>query len=91
MEKKLNKAVETSGKKMQGVVVSDKMDKTIVVSVTSVKIHPKYQKRFKRNKRYSVHDPENQYKEGDEVLFTPSKPFSKNKKWLVLGLTNKKS
>ena len=68
-------------KKIQGIVVSDKMDKTVVVSVVGIKIHSKYHKRYKRNKRYKVHDPENKYKVGDEIVFSPSKPYSKGKKW----------
>ncbi|MEA3273602.1 MAG: 30S ribosomal protein S17 [Patescibacteria group bacterium] len=71
-------------KKIQGVVVSDKMDKTVVVSVVGIKVHSKYHKRYKRNKRYKVHDPENKYKIGDEVVFSPSKPYSKGKKWEVV-------
>ncbi|MCK5510747.1 30S ribosomal protein S17, partial [Candidatus Parcubacteria bacterium] len=58
---------ETIKKKFQGVVVSDKQDKTIVVKVDRVKIHPKYKKRFTVSKKYKVHDEKNKCKEGDKV------------------------
>ena len=71
-------------KKFDGVVVSDKQDKTIVVEVDSVKVHPKYKKRYTVSKKYKVHDEKNQYKEGDKVSFTPCRPISKDKKWRVV-------
>jgi small subunit ribosomal protein S17 len=71
-------------KKFEGVVVSDKMDKTIVALVTSVKIAPKYEKRYTATKRYKVHDEKNQYKEGDKVTFIECRPISKDKKWRVI-------
>ncbi|PKL72359.1 30S ribosomal protein S17 [Candidatus Kuenenbacteria bacterium HGW-Kuenenbacteria-1] len=67
----------------QGIVVSDKMDKTIVARVDRIKIHPKYKKRYKVSKRYKVHDPENKYKTGDKVIFIECRPLSKEKKWKV--------
>lgn len=67
-----------------GVVVSDKMDKTIVVNVESVKIHPKYKKRYVRSRKYKVHDEKNQFKEGDEVKFVECSPISRDKRWRVL-------
>jgi len=83
------KAVEKVLKKRKGVVVSDKMDKTIVVSVTTVKTHPKYQKKFKVTRRYKVHDEKNEYKIGDQVFFVECRPFSREKKWRVLSLVEK--
>lgn len=68
----------------QGVVASDKMDKTIVVTVESVKFHPKYKKRYVQSKRYKVHDPKNQFKEGDKVTFVECRPLSKDKRWRVM-------
>ena len=70
--------------KHQGVVVSDKMDKTIVVKVDTLKAHPKYLKRFVRSKRYKVHDENNEYKVGDKVTFIECKPMSKDKKHTVI-------
>ena len=66
-----------------GVVVSDKMDKTIVVKVETVKQHPIYLKRIIRSKKYKVHDQDNKHKVGDIVQFVESKPISKDKKWVV--------
>jgi len=73
-----------SQRKFDGVVSSDKMDKTIVVKVESIKTHPAYQKRYKRSKKYKVHDEKNQYKEGDQVSFVECRPLSKDKKWRVI-------
>lgn len=71
-------------KKFNGVVISDKMDKTIVVKVDSVKVHPKYKKRYTISRKYKVHDEKNQYKEDDKVVFTECRPISKDKKWRVI-------
>lgn len=76
---------EVIKKKFAGVVVSDKMEKTIVVSVNTVKIHPKYGKRFTVSKKYKVHDEKNEYKEGDKVSFQECRPLSKDKKWKVVS------
>ncbi len=70
---------------MQGVVVSDKMEKTVVVSVESVKEHPRYKKRFKQHKKYKAHDENGEYKVGDEVIIKEARPMSKDKKWRVVG------
>ncbi|MFH1233097.1 MAG: 30S ribosomal protein S17 [Patescibacteria group bacterium] len=70
-------------RKFNGVVTSDKMDKTIVVSVDRVKIHSRYKKRYTISKKYKVHDEKNQYKEGDKVQFIETRPISKDKKWIV--------
>ena len=76
-------AINKKERQLKGVVVSDKMDKTIVVVVSRTKKHSKYQKRYKVNKKYKVHDPKNEYKKGDMVLFRESKPLSKEKRWKV--------
>ncbi|MCX6800042.1 MAG: 30S ribosomal protein S17 [Candidatus Falkowbacteria bacterium] len=68
-----------------GVVTSDKMDKTIVVKVDTVKVHPKYGKRFTRSRKYKVHDETNQFKIGDTVNFIECRPLSKDKKWRVIS------
>lgn len=68
----------------QGVVVSDKSDKTVVVRVeTSIK-HPVYKKYIKRSAKYAAHDPQNTFKIGDNVRIIESKPISKTKKWHVM-------
>ena len=75
---------EAIRKKFTGVVVSDKMAKTIVVKVEAVKIHPKYHKRYVISRKYKVHDEKDTYKTGDTVTFIGCRPFSKDKKWRVV-------
>ncbi len=82
-EKKVNIKKEVIKKKFDGIVVSDKMNKTIIVKVDRVKQHPKYMKRYTVSKRYKVHDEKEQYKEGDKVSFIECRPLSKDKKWRV--------
>lgn len=89
MKQNNEKTIETSVKKVvkkkfDGVVVSDKMDKTIVVKVDRVKSHPKYGKRFTVSKKYKVHDELGKYKVNDKVVFVECRPISKDKKWRVL-------
>ena len=71
-------------KKFSGVVVSDKSDKTIVVKVETVKIHPKYKKRYKVSRKYKVHDENNDFKTGDKVNFVECRPLSRDKRWRVV-------
>ena len=79
-----NKEPVKISKNFQGIVVSDKMDKTRVVKVDRVKRHAKYQKSFIRSKKYKVHDERNQYKTRDKVTFVECRPLSKDKRWRVL-------
>ena len=72
-------------KKTKGVVVSDKMAKTIVVEVGRYTKHPLYGKYIKKRKRYKVHDEKKEYKVGDKVLIEETKPISKDKHWKVVG------
>lgn len=83
---KENKDLKTdiNHKKLSGEVTSDKMDKTIVVKVSRVKIHPKYKKRYTASKKYKVHDEKNLFKEGDAVTFVECRPLSKDKRWRVI-------
>jgi len=69
---------------LSGIVVSDKMDKTVVVKVETIKKHPKYIKRYKSHKRYKGHDENNEFKVGDQVVIQETKPISKDKKWKVI-------
>jgi len=71
-------------KKFEGVVVSDAMDKTVVVRIDSVKVHSKYMKRFSVSKKYKVHDEKNQFKVDDKVTFVECRPLSKDKRWRVI-------
>ncbi|PCI20852.1 30S ribosomal protein S17 [Candidatus Wolfebacteria bacterium] len=85
-EKTIKKPVRTSGKskRLQGVVVSDKMDKTVVVSVNRFVKHPKYKKYFKISKNYKAHDESNSFKEGDRVEIEETRPISKDKTFKVV-------
>ena len=69
-----------------GTVVSDKMDKTIVVVVETLRKHPMYKKYIKRSKRYKVHDENNQCKVGDKVSFVETRPISRNKCWKLVEI-----
>ncbi len=84
MEQKTATKKENTGKTLSGVVVSDKMDKTVVVSVNRFVKHPKYGKYLKRTKRYKAHDEKNEYKEGDKVNIRETPPISKNKTFRVV-------
>ena len=77
-------AVKTP-KKLTGKVVSDKMDKTVVVNVTRYVAHKKYGKYFKIDKRFKAHDENNQYKVGDMVTIEECRPLSKDKNFTVIG------
>ena len=73
---------------MQGVVVSDKMEKTIVVNVERKFPHSLYKKFIKRSKRYHVHDKDNQFKMGDIVKIQECRPLSKSKRWEVISVSS---
>jgi small subunit ribosomal protein S17 len=66
-----------------GVVVSDKMDKTVVVLVERLVQHVQYKKYVKQRKKYKAHDPENRCKTGDVVTIVETRPLSREKRWLV--------
>ena len=70
-------------KERRGVVVSDKMDKTVVVRVDILKPHPKYKKTMRRSIKLHAHDQENQSKVGDVVRLVETRPLSKTKRWRV--------
>ncbi len=70
---------------LQGVVVSDKADKTVIVRVERRVMHPVYKKFITRSKKYAAHDENNTFKAGDLVRIEESRPISKRKCWVVLG------
>jgi small subunit ribosomal protein S17 len=74
---------------LQGTVVSDKNDKTIVVLVERRFTHPVMKKTIRRSKKYHAHDAENTFKVGDAVSIQESVPISKNKRWVVLDRVSK--
>ncbi|MFA5778093.1 MAG: 30S ribosomal protein S17 [Candidatus Paceibacterota bacterium] len=85
MTKKIQeKNTENKGKFLKGVVVSDKMDKTVVVSVSRFVKHPLYGKFYKISKKYKAHDEANKYKIGDKVEIVETRPISKDKKFKVV-------
>jgi len=83
-EKNIEKKSAKKGK--VGVVVSDKMNKTVVVKIDRLKMHTKYKKKYKVSKKYKAHDGENKFKIGDKVMIMESKPISKDKKWVARGV-----
>jgi len=76
-------------RKLKGIITSDKMDKTCVVTVNRLKKHKRYLKYFKVTKKYKSHDENNQYKEGDEVIIEETRPLSKEKRWRIIGYVTK--
>lgn len=78
-------------KERVGVVVSDKMDKTVVVAVENRAAHPKYGKIVVRTKRYKAHDEENKCKQGDRVRIQETRPLSRTKRWSVLEILSTKA
>ncbi len=85
-------SANTSNRKVrQGVVVSDRMDKTIVVNVERYFKHPVYKKYIRRHKKYMAHDEENICRIGDVVQIVETRPISKNKCWRLRSVIEKAS
>ncbi|PSB32553.1 30S ribosomal protein S17 [Chlorogloea sp. CCALA 695] len=76
-------------KERVGLVVSDKMQKTVVVAIENRSPHPKYGKIVVRTQRYKVHDEENKCVVGDRVRIQETRPLSKTKRWVVLDILNR--
>jgi small subunit ribosomal protein S17 len=72
------------GRKLKGIVVSDKMNKTRVVLVERLKKHPRYLKYYKVSRSFKAHDEKNEYKIGDKVIIQETRPMSKEKKWIII-------
>ena len=70
--------------KFKGEVVSDKMDKTVVVQIETAKVHKIYGKKYTQTNKFKVHDPKNEYKVGDIVIFQQCRPLSRDKRWRVI-------
>ncbi|OGZ71483.1 MAG: 30S ribosomal protein S17 [Candidatus Staskawiczbacteria bacterium RIFCSPLOWO2_01_FULL_33_9] len=71
-------------KQLKGIVISDKMQKTVVVNVERIKEHPKYKRRYKIHKKYKAHDENKEYHVGDNVVIEETAPISKDKYWIVI-------
>jgi small subunit ribosomal protein S17 len=82
--------MERKRKTMLGFVVSNKMDKTVVVAVETRKVHPLYKKAIKRTKKYKVHDENNACEIGNKVKIVETRPLSKEKRWRVAEIVSKK-
>ena len=81
----------TQGRSASGTVVSNKMNKTITVSVERIIKHPLYGKYIKRSKKIHAHDEENQCQEGDKVTIEETRPISKSKAWKLKSIDRKSS
>lgn len=84
VKKVTTEKLENKGNILKGVVVSDKMNKTVVVTVSRFIKHPLYGKFYKVSKKYKAHDEENKYKVGDNVEIVETRPISKDKKFKVI-------
>ena len=73
-----------SKKLLQGIVVSDKMQKTVVVEVERITEHPKYKRKYKSHKKFKAHDEIGEYHMGDKVVIEETRPISKDKNWVVI-------
>lgn len=74
-----------SKKQLTGTIVSNKMQKTVVVEVERIREYPKYKKQYRIHKRYKAHDEKSEYKIGDRVIIEECRPLSKEKRWQVIG------
>ena len=72
-------------KRLQGIIVSDRMEKTVVVRTERIKKHPKYKRRYRISKKYKAHIENQDFKKGDKVIIEECRPISKEKKWRVVG------
>ncbi|MBI4086310.1 MAG: 30S ribosomal protein S17 [Candidatus Liptonbacteria bacterium] len=75
---------QSKNRKLTGVVVSDRMQKTRVIAVTRLKKHPKYLKYYKETGKFKAHDEKNEYKTGDNVIIEETRPLSKEKRWRIV-------
>ncbi|MBZ9572824.1 30S ribosomal protein S17 [Patescibacteria group bacterium] len=71
-------------RKLQGTIVSDKMQKTVVVQVERIKQHPRYKRRYRVFKKYKAHVEKGDFKIGDKVIIEECRPISKEKRWRVI-------
>ena len=72
-------------RRLQGTIVSDKMQKTVVVQVDRMKTHPKYKKRYRVSNKHKAHDEKGEYHVGDKVIIEETRPISKDKRFRVIA------
>jgi len=80
MEQKIKKT-----RTLIGMIVSDKMQKTVVIEILRLRKHPKYKKYMKVSNRFKADNPENKFHTGDKVIIQETKPMSKEKHWIIIG------
>jgi len=71
-------------KRLTGKIISNKMQKTVIVEVERIKEHPKYRRRYKFHKKYKAHAENGEYQAGDKVIIEECRPISKDKRWRVI-------
>ncbi len=76
-------------RKLKGIIVSNKMTKTVVVRVDSLKKHPKYKKYYRTSRKFKAHVESGEYRVGDVVLLQETRPISKDKRWRVIELVKR--
>jgi len=79
----MEKQIKKQKRILKGGVISDKMDKTVVVKVSRLKVHPKYKRRYRTSRSFKAHDEKNEYHTGDKVIIQETRPLSKGKRWRV--------
>jgi len=86
-----NKSKEEKSRKriLKGVVISNRMEKTVVVKVSRLKLHSKYKKYYHVSRNFKAHDEKNQCQIGDKVMIEETRPLSKDKRWKVKGFVAK--
>jgi small subunit ribosomal protein S17 len=84
-----NETTRPMRKVRTGMVISDKMDKTVVVRVQTLKEHPRYKKHVQQSTRFKAHDEQNQCKVGDRVRIMETRPISHDKRWRVVAIVEK--
>lgn len=90
MNIKMTKETQKRKRRLTGMIVSDKMQKTRVIAVTRLKKHPKYLKYYKVTAKFKAHDEKNEYRAGDKVVIEETRPLSKDKRWTIIGLSEKR-
>jgi small subunit ribosomal protein S17 len=86
----MEKNIAKKSRRLEGTVVSDKMDKTVVVSVLRVRIASKYGKQFNFHKKFKAHDEKNAFHVGDKVVIEETRPLSREKNWRVVEKISEK-
>lgn len=84
IKKKKENKEKVYHRRKEGIIVTKKTDKTVIVLVETLKKHDLYKKQYKTSRRYKVHDGKNEYKVGDKLIIEETRPLSKDKRWRAL-------